>query len=198
MKSFKQYLLEAPQMYNTGGRPEYLPRLVPSVPGKLIGNIGSYSLILPHEEHPLYPDPDGYENVYHLVHKKQIVGIFPVSHIDPGGRRANIYNPMIHKTHAGKNAKVKNLVPKVYATLADKLRLTIESGDSQTRGSRSVWRRLAKIRPVHMDYDGKVTIYNPARDERRAYSKVTDPHGFSRAELTRFELRPRKLRTRRK
>ena len=193
MKSFKQYLLEAPEMALHSGRPDYLSRLVPSVPGKLIGKIGSYSLIRPHEEHPLYPD--AFEKVYHLVHKKQIVGIFPVQRLLGG--RATIFNPVIHKTHAGKNAKVKDLVPKVYGTLADKLKLTIESGDEQTRGSRSVWRRLAGIRPVHMNYDGKVTVYNPAKDERRAYSTMTDDHGFSRAELTRFQLRPKKL-TRRK
>ena len=194
MKSFKQYLLEAPEMAPYSGRPEYLSRLVPSVPGNVIGKIGSYSLIRPHEEHPLYPDMD--DDVYHLVHKKQIVGIFPVQRLL--GRRATIYNPVIHKTHAGKNAKVKNLVPKVYGTLADKLKLTIKSGDEQTRGSRSVWRRLAGIRPVHMEYDGKVTVYNPARDERRAYSRRSNPDGYSYSELTRFELRPKKLGTRRK
>ena len=196
MRSFKEYLLEAPEMIQSSRRPDYLSKLVPSVPGKLIGKIGSYSLIRPHEDHPLYSDMDG--DVYHLVHKKQIVGIFPVNELL--GRRATIYNPAIHKTHAGKNAKVKNLVPKVYGTLADKLKLTIESGDQQTRGSRSVWRRLAQIRPVHMDYDREVTVYNPAKDERRAYSRRSDPHtgGYTYAEMTRFKLRPKKLRTRRK
>lgn len=195
MKSFKQYLLEAPEMAPYSGRPEYLSRLVPSVPGKVIGRVGSYSVIRPHEEHPLYPDM--FDDVYHLVHKKKIVGIFPVQRLLLG-RRATIYNPMIHKTHAGKNAKVKNLVPRVYGTLADKLKLTIKSGEEQTRGSRSVWRRLAGIRPVHMNYDGKVTVYNPATDEKRAYSRRSNPDGYPYSELTSFELRPRKLRTRRK
>ena len=194
MKSFKQYLLEAPEMALHGGRPDYLSRLVPSVPGELIGKIGSYSLIRPHKEHPLYPD--AFDKVYHLVHKEQIVGIFPVQRLLGG--RATIFNPVIHKTHAGKNAKVKDLVPKVYGTLADKLKLTIESGDEQTRGSRSVWRRLAGIRPVHMEYDGKVTVYKPATDEKRAYSRRSNPDGYSYSELTRFELRPKKLGTRRK
>jgi len=195
MKSFKQYLLEAPEMIQTSRRyADYLSKVVPSVPGKLIGKIGSYSLIRPHEDHPLYPDED--ETVYHLVHKKQIVGIFPVSH--PRARRVTINSPSIHKTHAGEKARVKNLVPKVYGTLADKLGVTIESGEQQTRGSRSVWRRLAGIRPVHMDYDGKVTVYNPAKDERGAYSRRSDPHGFTRAELTKFELRPKRIRTRKK
>lgn len=196
MLSFKQYLLEAPEMIQSSRRPDYLSKLVPSVPGKLIGKIGSYSLIRPHEDHPLYYPSDMYEDIYHLVHKKQIVGIFPVNEFL--GRRANIYNPAIHKTHAGKNAKVKNLVPKVYGTLADKLKLTIESGDQHTRGSRSVWRRLARIRPVHMDYDGEVTVYNPVKHERLAYSRRSDPHGYTHAEMTRFELRPKKLKTRRK
>lgn len=195
MISFKQYLLEAPEMIQSSRRPDYLLKLVPSVPGKLIGKIGSYSLIQPHEDHPLYyPNMD--QVIYHLVHKKQIVGIFPVNEFL--GRRATIHNPGIHKTHAGKNAKVKNLVPKVYGTLADKLKLTIESGDQQTRGSRSVWRRLAQIRPVHMNYDREVTVYNPEEHERRAYSRRPDlsTGGYTHAEMTRFELRPKKLKRR--
>jgi hypothetical protein len=195
MKSFKQYLLEDPIMHTGGGgRIDYLSKLYPSTSGKLIGKIGSYQLINPNREHRAYPKL-GQRWLYHLVHDKKIVGIFPIDDWKGG---VEIFNPVIHKTHAGKRAQVENLVPKVYGLIADKLNRKIFSGEDQTRGSRSVWRRLAGIRPVLMDYDGKVEPYVPEKHERRAYSWRETPHGYSHNELTRFILPPKPKKPKRK
>jgi len=57
--------------------------------------------------------------------------------------------------HRGKKALVKNLVPKVYAMIADKIG-TVESGEQQTKGGRSIWTRLAKLRPVRIGISSKL------------------------------------------
>jgi hypothetical protein len=160
----------------------------------LIGKIGPYQLIHPNRQHRAYPK-FGQRWLYHLVHDKKIVGIFPINDYKGG---VEIFNPVIHKTHAGKRAQVENLVPKVYGLIADKLNRNIFSGESQTRGSRSVWRRLAGIRPVLMNYDGKVEPYVPEQHERRAYSSRSGPDGYPRDELTSFILPPKRKKPKRK
>jgi len=180
MKSFKQYITETPILDATSrGVSKYLTKQPPPmVPGKLIGRVGSYSLIRPHDiEDILQRYSHRVDDIYHIVHKKKIVGELPVSVSQFG---MTVHNPMIHYEHAGKKAKVRNLVPKLYGLLADKTNRRIYSGLTQSLGGASVWERLAFMRPVtlHNDLKGTRTLYDPKVHKRIAYGRRgADSHG---------------------
>lgn len=113
--------------------------LPPEEPMKHIGTIGPYKIIHHSEDHPEF---DG--GVVSVVHKGKQVGEFPLIR---NGKYYVPRIPVIAGAHRSKKALVKNLAPKVYAMIADKIG-PIESETHHTSGGRSIWRRLAKMRPV--------------------------------------------------
>lgn len=113
----------------------------PEEPMKHIGTIGPYKIIHHSQDHPEF-----HGGIVSVVHKGKQVGEFPLM------RNGKYYVPRVpvlataHR-HRSKKALVKNLAPKVYAMIADKIG-PIESETHHTSSGRSLWRRLAKIRPV--------------------------------------------------
>jgi hypothetical protein len=84
-------------------------------------------------------------------YKDKQIGVVPLAHAGTfqGKRLVQSSNPSFDTAHRGKKAKVRNLVPKVYGMIADKV-AALESGDYQTDGSKSVWKRLSKMRPIRI------------------------------------------------
>lgn len=158
MLRFKQYLSESrrvlsedmPIVSGQGERPMgYHYSTTSSMPEHL-GNIGPYQ-VHHFEEHP---DVGGEAVVVH--HDGKQIGVFPI-HYDSrrsGRKIIGVDVPNIHPEHRGKKAKVRGLASKVYAMIADKFGGVI-SGNSQTPGSQSLWRNLAKMR--------KATVVNDSR-----------------------------------
>jgi hypothetical protein len=145
LKSFKQYLLaEDMPEYQDGGsvRGHTVSPKIPRSKSTKLGNIG------PYEVHH-YKNATGYDDeMVSLHHDGKQVGQFTFYR---GGRNApiRIDFPTMAAAHRGKKALVKNLVPKVYGMIADKIG-TVESGEQQTKGGRSIWTRLSKMRPVRI------------------------------------------------
>ena len=142
MLRFKQYLLaeDMPEYQDGGGAREHTvsPKIPRSKSTKL-GNIGPYEVH--HHE-----DDDLAGEIVSVRHGGKQVGQFDIRR---DGRKLpiRIDFPTMTAAHRGKKALVKNLVPKVYAMIADKIG-TVESGEQQTKGGRSIWTRLSKMRPV--------------------------------------------------
>ena len=150
------------------------------LPSKLIGRIGPYSLVLPHNQNVAGEDLNfPADRTYHIVHGKKIVGELPTEKY--GRSHISVNSPIVHADHAGKRARVKDLIPKMYGLLADKTNKKIESGGEQSKGGRSVWRRLAGIRPVMMDNSrtGTIELYDPKKHERMAYQVGGEGSGYS-------------------
>ena len=148
-KSFKQYLLEVPMVFsaNKGVKPWSTPEealgLKPgSMEKKLLGKIGSY------EVHH-YTDP--YNEIVGVSHKGKHIGEFPIEEDGYIDGHININQPTVHPSHRGKNAKTRNLVPKVYSMIAKHI-APIASGDQQSLGGRSIWKRLAKMHDVRISH----------------------------------------------
>lgn len=131
---------DMPYMTDTGSRrPGFDYKSEPEIPTEL-GKIGSYR-VFHHKNH----EEAGTEAVS-IVHRNKQVGVIPIERYS--GRISPSY-PMVAAAHSSRRARVKNLMPKVYGLIADKLG-TIESGSEQTPGSRSVWARLARMREVRV------------------------------------------------
>lgn len=131
---------DMPYMTDTRSRrPGFDYKSEPEIPAQL-GKIGSYR-IFHHKNH----EEAGSEAVS-IVHRNKQVGVIPIERYS--GRISPSY-PMVAAGHSSRRARVKNLIPKVYGLMADKLG-TMESGSEQTPGSRSVWARLAKMRDVRV------------------------------------------------
>lgn len=116
---------------------DYSPK--PNVPA-ILGKIGPYKVM----HHPHHGEAES--EAISIIHRDKQVGVVPIERYK--GRISPSY-PMVAPGHSSKRARVKNLVPKVYAMIADKLG-TVESGSEQTPGSRSVWARLARMRDVQI------------------------------------------------
>jgi hypothetical protein len=145
MKTFKQFLAEDMPILQGGGRApgyDYSRRI--QVP-RNIGKIGPYT-VWHHEEHP-----EASEEAVSVHYKDKQIGVVPLAHAGTfqGKRLVQSSNPSFDTAHRGKKAKVRNLVPKVYGMIADKV-AALESGDYQTDGSKSVWKRLSKMRPIRI------------------------------------------------
>jgi len=182
MRSFKQYLSEEPIQISgwARGRSRYLVGQKPMLPSKLIGRIGPYSLVLPHDQDVTGEDLNfSADRTYHIVHGKRIVGELPTENY--GRSHITVRSPIVHADHAGKRARVKDLIPKMYGLLADKTNKIIQSGEEQSKGGRSVWRRLAGMRPVMMDNarTGTVELYDPKKHEKMAYQAGGEGSGYS-------------------
>jgi len=151
MKTFKQFLAEdMPILQDYGRAPGYdFSRKISSP--RNIGKIGPYS-VWHHEEHPEAGD------AVSVHYKDKQIGVVPLAWAGTfqGKRLVQSVNPSFDRNHRGKKAKVKNLVPKVYAMIADKIG-ALESGDQQTHGSKSVWNRLSKMRPIRIRNIGAST-----------------------------------------
>lgn len=141
MKRFKQYLAEDMPEYQEGGgaRNHTVSPKLPKTPSTKLGNIG------PYEVHH-YENATGLDDeMVSIQHRGKQVGQFTFYRVR--NRPIRIDFPTMAAAHRGKKALVKNLVPKVYGMIADKFG-TIESGEQQTKGGRSIWTRLSKMRPV--------------------------------------------------
>ena len=152
MKSFLQYITEdMPAEVNYGIRPSVSkkPRQSKS---KLIGKIGPYEV-----HHHARDDEDG--PTISIRHKGDQVGQMELLR---AGKHVQVSEPMVVGSHRGKNALVKNLIPKVYSMIADKI-APVQSGELQTKRGRSVWRRLSALRPLK--------IHSPYSIERFAHPK---------------------------
>jgi len=129
-----------PEYQDGGGAREHTvsPKIPRSKSTKL-GNIGPYE-VHHHEDDELAGE------IVSVRHGGKQVGQFDIRR---SGRNSpiRIDFPTMTAAHRGKKALVKNLVPKVYAMIADKIG-TVESGEQQTKGGRSIWARLAKMRSV--------------------------------------------------
>lgn len=138
MKSFLQYLLEMPVMRNRES-PKSLQLTVdtkpPSIPSKLLGKIGPYQI---------HHHDDADEPAISVRHKGKQVGILPIVRV---GKEITFDIPTMSRKHSGKRALVKDLVPKIYAMVADNI-APIVSSETQSTGGRSVWARLSKMRQV--------------------------------------------------
>jgi hypothetical protein len=179
MKTFKQYLLEMPverpwaasRRYEHSTKPNADPNT--KYKGQL-GNIG------PYEVHHIQ-DELGSDTVTVLHGGKQI-GVFPL--VD-GGRHngkkvVSVDKPNIHPSHRGEKAKVSELAANVYGMIADRFGGVI-SGPTQTKGSRSLWGGLAKMRQVSaVDTSRRKTKiapidnYDPKKHDSIVYD---DKHG---------------------
>ena len=171
---------DMPFMTNTRSRrPGFDYKSEPEIPAQL-GKIGSYR-VFHHKNH----EEAGSEAVS-IVHRNKQVGVIPIERYS--GRISPSY-PMVAAGHSSRRARVKNLIPKVYGLMADKLG-TMESGSEQTPGSRSVWARLAKMRDVRVkgpDAKARVT---------RTYSHPEHPGmEMSRNRYDYYSKRYRDLKT---
>jgi hypothetical protein len=145
MKSFSQYITEEPIIDDHVVSKRYVHAEGPT----LLGKIGRYDIH--HFQH------DRESSTVFITHNGKTIGNVPLGHyktkVVPEG-------PSINPTHRGKKAKVKNLMPKVYTMIADKLRKTIESDSTQTKGSASVWARIAKMRKLKIAHRRGLNIVN--------------------------------------
>jgi hypothetical protein len=146
MKRFLQYLAEdmPHQVESRVGLRSSPSRTPPESKSIHLGNIGPYSI----HQHPYDTGETGEKEgmMISIRHKGKHIGEMTVARSDDSPH-LTVDWPNLHRSHRGKRAKVKNLVPKVYGLLADKLG-TIDSSGVQTAGGRSIWRRLAGMRKV--------------------------------------------------
>ena len=135
MKRFSEFLLEFPMVEpSSRHRGHTFTSRIPDGPSTKLGNVGPYEV---HHHHEI--------DQVSVQHKGKQVGVMDISRVGRG--RISINMPEMHRKHSGKNALVRNLVPKIYSMIADKV-APIESGTHQTDGGRSIWRRTAKMRTV--------------------------------------------------
>ena len=149
MKSFLQYITEDMpvetdlSLQTLGGRSSVskTPRQSKS---SLLGKIGPYEV-----HHHARSAKLGAS--ISIRHKGVQVGEMGLSRANP--KYVEVVQPMVVGAHRGKNALVKNLVPKVYSMIADKI-APVQSGEMQTSRGRSLWRRLSSLRPlkIHSPY----------------------------------------------
>ena len=116
-----------------------------------MGRIGRYEI-----HH--HQDDDTSSSTAFITHGGRTIGNIPLGHM--GKNIVTPEGPSIHPAHRGGKAKVKNLMPKVYAMIADKLGKTVESDLTQTKGSASVWARLAKMRKIKIAHKGTMKLIN--------------------------------------
>jgi hypothetical protein len=157
MKRFLQHLSESrhvlsedmPTVDDGGRAPGFYHSTRPSTPEHL-GNIGPYQV------HHFEEHPSGEGEAITVHHEGKQVGVFPIYH---QGRRSgrkivSVDTPNLHPDHRGKKARVRGLASQVYAMIADKFGGVI-SGHSQTPGSQSLWRNLARMRKTTLVSDSK-------------------------------------------
>jgi len=146
MKTFKQFLAEdMPILQDYGRAPGYDFSRKVQLP-RNIGKIGPYTVWHHEDNHP-----ETNSEAVSVHYKDRQIGVLPLVWAGTfrGKRLVQASNPSFDRDHRSKKARVKNLVPKVYAMIADKVS-AIESGDQQTHGSKSVWNRLSKMRPIRI------------------------------------------------
>ena len=147
MKSFKQYILEMPVITKQSAR--YDDRDYPAPPMH-IGSVGAYKII--HTPDEDFADTSS-TGIFHIMHNKKRVGYIPYEH--DGANTLHMQGPNLMRTHRGKKAKTKNLMPKIYGLISDKMKKKIQSDTLQSIGGASIWRRLAGMRKVTVKH------YNP-------------------------------------
>lgn len=148
MKSFLQYITEdmpvetGYSLRASGGR-SHVSKTPRQSKSTLLGKIGPYEV-----HHHARDDEDG--PTISIRHKGVQVGEMGLTRT---GKHVEVSEPMMVGAHRGKKALVKNLVPKVYSMIADKI-APVQSGEIQTGRGRSVWRRLSSLRPlkIHSPY----------------------------------------------
>lgn len=141
MKRFSEFLLEFPMVEpSSRHRGHTFTSRIPDGPSTKLGNVGPYEV---HHHHEI--------DQVSVQHQGKQVGVMDISRVGRG--RISINMPEMHRKHSGKNSLVRNLVPKVYSMIADKV-APIESGTHQTGGGRDIWRRVAAMK--------RVTVGTPA------------------------------------
>ena len=145
MKTFIQYITEEPTINNQTTSKRYIHTQGP----RLLGKIGRYEIYHHQDERD--------SSTAFITHNGKTIGNVPLGHY---GKKVVPEGPSIHPAHRGGKAKVKNLMPKVYAMIADKLGKTIESDNIQTKGSASVWARLAKMRKLKIAHRRGLSLIN--------------------------------------
>lgn len=171
MKSFSQFvhcrLIEEPDIGYLESK-RYITRNTP--PPKSLGKIGPYHLVHVPE------DSNGRKEygIVHVFHKKTHVGYLPFEKFRRG--QIQINGPSIKQGHRGTKARVRDLMPKVYMRIADRLNVSILSDVVQSPGGASVWKRLAATRPLqvrgHPLANPRIRgTYNPIKHERHVYGK---------------------------
>ena len=165
MKTFKQFLAEdMPILQDYGRAPGYdFSRKIYSP--RNVGKLGPYT-VWHHEEHP-----ETNSEAVSVHYKDKQIGVVPLVYAGTfhGRRLVQASNPSFDRNHRSKKAKVKNLVPKVYGIIADKI-AALESGDQHTHGSKSVWNRLSKMRPIRIRNIGGSTSIS--HHTHREHSKL--------------------------
>jgi len=144
MKSFLQYItedmpVETDYSLRTSGGRSHVSKTPRKSKSTLLGKIGPYKV-----HHHARDDWDG--PTISIRHKGVKVGEMGLKRT---GKHVEVSEPMLVGAHRGKNALVKNLVPKVYSMIADKI-APIQSAEIQTNRGRSVWRRLSSLRPLNI------------------------------------------------
>lgn len=157
MKSFIQYITEDMPVETdyslraSGGR-SHVSKTPRKSKSTLLGKVGPYEVH--HHARDDWDDP-----TISIRHKGVQVGEMGLVR---RGKHVEVSEPMVVGSHRGKNALVKNLIPKVYSMIADKI-APVQSGEMQTKRGRSVWRRLSALRPLK--------IHSPYSIERFAHPK---------------------------
>ena len=141
MKRFLEYISEDFPQFEQQLMGGSISTHTPEEPIKHLGNIGPYKIV-----HHSHDHRDFTGGIVSVLHKGKQVGEFPLVE---KGKYLNVYSPMLLRTHRGKKALAKNLAPKVYGMIADKIG-SIESETKHTIGGRSLWRKVAKLRPVEV------------------------------------------------
>lgn len=147
----------------------------PNMP-TMLGKIGPYKVM----HHPHHREAES--EAISIIHRDKQVGVVPIDRYQ--GRISPSY-PMVAPGHSSKRARVKNLVPKVYGLIADKLG-TVESGSEQTPGSRSVWARLARMRDVQ--------IKGPRSKPKPIVTYTHPDHPRASVDAKRFDYYSRRYR----
>jgi len=179
MKRFLQYLAEDMPHQEEGrvGLRSSPSRNAPESKSVHLGNIGPYSI----HQHPFDNGETGdNEGIISIRHKGKHIGEMTIARSDDSPH-LTVDWPNIHPSHRGKKAKVKNLVPKVYSLLADKLG-TIDSSGVQTAGGRSIWRRLAGMRKVKIARPGYIGNTVGAFSHPKHEGLMMPPSDFSEYE----------------
>lgn len=146
MKSFAQYISEDMPAISRS-QPKGYDDKAYAAPTH-IGSVGPYKVI-----HILDDILDGGSGVFHIMHKEKRVGYIPYG--VQSSDTIQMEGPNLMHKHRGTKAKVKNLMPKVYGLISDKMKKRIISDTLQSRGGASIWRRLAGMRKVTVKH------YNP-------------------------------------
>lgn len=185
MKSFKQYISEAPFFDGTtdfGIHAKRVHLMDPSNPFKHAMDVRQIADVptvdwptIPHKgvhvkigevgPYKVYHNPEQDKHSFIVTHEKKKVG-----HVDfielprprklPGSSKTVLYphaSPTFEREHTGKRAQVPNLAAKVYMTAAKHLKMPIMSGDTHTHGSHSMWKDITHL--------GGTSAYNEHTDE---------------------------------